>query len=164
METSRRTNNLGAFPRVCSSETNSVSWLSLSAGYWSDLRAHPGTLFFPDKIQTKHSQTQLHKEESSFFVKGMMVAPCRQLGVSDDLDQEVQWVRGFWKTLRGTDACSFCNSQRSSHSRPNCDGTTQSDTLSESALVQDVRRIPRTTVENRRREPSTRRWCPTPRK
>ena len=34
--------------------------------YWSDLRA-AGTLFFPHKIQTKHSQTQLHKEESSFF-------------------------------------------------------------------------------------------------
>ena len=39
-------------------------------GYWSDLRADTGTLFFPDKIQTKHSQTQVHKEESSFFVRG----------------------------------------------------------------------------------------------
>ena len=37
--------------------------------YWSDLRADTGTLFFPDKIQTKHSQTQLHKKESLFFVK-----------------------------------------------------------------------------------------------
>ena len=36
-------------------------------GYWSDLRADTGTLFFPDKIHTKHSQTQLHKEESLFF-------------------------------------------------------------------------------------------------
>ena len=44
-------------------------------GYWSDLRADTGTLFFPDKIQTKHSQTQLHKEESLLFVKGTMVAP-----------------------------------------------------------------------------------------
>ena len=42
--------------------------------YWSDLRADTGTLFFPDKIQTKHSQTQLHKEESMFFVKGMLMS------------------------------------------------------------------------------------------
>ena len=38
-------------------------------GYWSDLRADTGTLFFLDKIQTQHCQTQLHKEESLFFVK-----------------------------------------------------------------------------------------------
>ena len=38
--------------------------------YWSDLRAHTGTLFFPDKIQTKRGHPQLHKEESLFFVKG----------------------------------------------------------------------------------------------
>ena len=36
------------------------------------------TLFFLDKIQTKHSQTQLHKEESLFFVKGMLV-DCPQM-------------------------------------------------------------------------------------
>ena len=45
---------------------------------------------------------------------------------------------------RGADVCSFCNSQRSWHSRPNRDGTAQSETLSESALVQNVCRIPRT--------------------
>ena len=49
--------------------------------YWSDLRADTGTLFFPDKIQTKHSQTQLHKEESLFFVKEMLVAPLSTAGV-----------------------------------------------------------------------------------
>ena len=38
--------------------------------YWSDLRAYTGTLFFPDKILTKRSHPQLHKEESLFFVKG----------------------------------------------------------------------------------------------
>ena len=38
---------------------NPFSWLSRSAGYWSDLRADTGTLFFPDRIQTQHSQTQL---------------------------------------------------------------------------------------------------------
>ena len=32
--------------------------------YCSDLRADTGALFFPDKIHTKHSQTQLLKEES----------------------------------------------------------------------------------------------------
>ena len=31
-------------------------------GYRSDLRADTGTLFFPDKTQTKHSQSHLHKE------------------------------------------------------------------------------------------------------
>ena len=30
--------------------------------YWNDLRADTSTLFLPDKIQTQHSQTQLHKE------------------------------------------------------------------------------------------------------
>ena len=30
-------------------------------GCWSDLRADTGTLFFPDKIHAKQSQTQLHK-------------------------------------------------------------------------------------------------------
>ena len=38
--------------------------------YWSDLRTDIGTQFFPDKIQTKRSHTQLYKEESLFFVKG----------------------------------------------------------------------------------------------
>ena len=36
-------------------------------GHSSDLRADTGTLFFPDKTQTKRSHTQLHKEESLFF-------------------------------------------------------------------------------------------------
>ena len=63
-------------------------------GYWSDLHASNGTLFFPDKIQTKHSQTQLHKEESLFFVKGMLVAPLSTAGVSDEVAQELEMPMG----------------------------------------------------------------------
>ena len=63
-------------------------------GYWSDLRAVTGTLLFPDKIQTKHSQTQLHKEESLCFVKKMLVAPLSTAGVSDEVAQELQMPMG----------------------------------------------------------------------
>ena len=63
-------------------------------GYWSDLRADTGTLFFLDKIQTKHSQTQLHKEESLFFVRGMLVAPVSTAGVRDEVAQELQMPMG----------------------------------------------------------------------
>ena len=59
-------------------------------GYWSDLRADTGTLFFPDKTQTKHC----HKEESLFFVKGTMVAPLTTAGVSDEVAQELQMPMG----------------------------------------------------------------------
>ena len=62
--------------------------------YWIDLRADIGTLLFPDKIQTKHSQTQLHKEESLFFVEGMLVAPLTTAGVSDEVAQEWQMPIG----------------------------------------------------------------------
>ena len=68
--------------------------VSLSRGTGSDLRANTGTLFFPDKIQTKHSQTQLHKEESLFFVKRMLVAPLLTAGVSDEVAQELQMLIG----------------------------------------------------------------------
>ena len=63
-------------------------------GYWSDLRAHTGTQLFPDMIQTKHSPRRLHKEESLFFVKGMMVAPLTTAGVSDEVAQELQMPMG----------------------------------------------------------------------
>ena len=62
--------------------------------YWSDLRADTGTLCFSDKILTNHSQTQLHKEESLFFVKGMSVAPLLTAGVSDEVAQELQMPMG----------------------------------------------------------------------
>ena len=42
--------------------------------YCCDLRADVGTLFFPDKIQTEHSETLLYMEENLFFVKGMLMA------------------------------------------------------------------------------------------
>ena len=63
-------------------------------GYWSDLRAHTGTMLFTDKIQTKHSPRRLHKEENLFFVKGMMVAPLTTAGVSDEVAQELQMPMG----------------------------------------------------------------------
>ena len=62
--------------------------------YWRDLRADTGTLFFLDKTQTKHSHTQLHQEESVFFVKRMMVAPLTTAGVSDEVAQEIQMPVG----------------------------------------------------------------------
>ena len=58
--------------------------------YWSDLRADTGTLFLPDKTQTKRSHTQLHKEESLFFVKRTMVAALTTAGVIDEVAQEIQ--------------------------------------------------------------------------
>ena len=114
-------------------------------GYWSDLRADTGTLFFLDKIQTKHSQTQLHKEESLFFVKGMLIAPLSTAGVSDEVAPELQMPMGP-QMLDDVEEPMLARpaTQRSGHSRSNRDGTAQSETLSESALVQDVRRIPRT--------------------
>ena len=45
---------------------------------------------FLTKIQTKRSHTQLHKEESFFFVKLMTVAPLSTAGVSDEVAQELQ--------------------------------------------------------------------------
>ena len=67
---------------MCSSETN------------FDLLADTGTLFFPDKTQTKRSHTQLHKEESVFFVKGTMVAPLTTAGVGDEVAPEIQMPVG----------------------------------------------------------------------
>ena len=90
-------------------------------GYWSDLRADTGTLFFPDKIWTKHNQTQLHKEESLFLVIGMMVAPLLTAGVSDEVAQEIQMPVGP-HTLEDVDELMSAR-QRSWHSRSYCDGT-----------------------------------------
>ena len=126
-------------------------------GYWSDLRADTGTLFFPDKNQTKHSHTQLHKEESLFFVKGMMVAPLTTAGVSDEVAQELQMplVPQRLEDVGEPMPARRATLRDPGHSRSDRDGITQSDTLSESTLVQDVRRIPRTRfttsriVENR---------------
>ena len=76
---------------MCGSETHPVSLLSRAA---SDLRAETGALFFPDKMQTKHSQTQLHKEESLFFATGMLIAPLPTAGVRDEVAQELQMPIG----------------------------------------------------------------------
>ena len=63
-------------------------------GYWSYLRADTGTLFFLDKVQTQHSQTRLHEEESLFFVKGMVMEPLVTAGVRDGVVQELQVPMG----------------------------------------------------------------------
>ena len=104
----------------------------------------------------KHSHTQMHKEESLFFVKGMLVAPLSTAGVSDEVAQQMQMPmdRKCRRTLRS--GCLLVL-----HSRSNRDGTAQSDTFSESVLMQDVHRISRTrfttsrTTENRRSRAST---------
>ena len=45
-------------------------------------------------FQTGRGQTQVHKEESLFFVKGMVVALVSTAGVSDELAQESQMPIG----------------------------------------------------------------------
>ena len=78
---------------MCSSETNPFSLRCLAQqGYWSDLCADSGTLFFLEQTQTKRSHTQLHKEQSLFFVKGMMVALSTTVGVS--VAPELQMLMG----------------------------------------------------------------------
>ena len=106
--------------------------------YWSDLRVDSGTLFSPDKTQTKRSQTQLPKEESLFFVKGMLVAPLSTAGVSDEVAQELQMPMGP-HMLEDVEEPMLAR-PATLRDPGNRDGTAQSDTLSESALVQDVRR------------------------
>ena len=110
--------------------------------YWSDLRAGTGTLFFPHRIQSQHSQAQLHQEDSLFFVEGMLMAPLVTSGVDGGVAQELQMPSGpqalealliFFRAV-----------------------SAQLDAVPESALVQSVRRISRTclstsrTVENPR--------------
>ena len=52
--------NSSAFPFVRFSKTHCLSLGCLAQqGYWSDLRADTDALFFPNKIQTHHSQTTL---------------------------------------------------------------------------------------------------------
>ena len=45
-------------------------------------------------MQTHHSPTHLFKEESLFFVKGMLMAPLSPAGVSDEVAQELQMPIG----------------------------------------------------------------------
>ena len=101
-------------------------------GYWSDLRADTGTLFFPDEIQTKRGHTQLQKEESLFFVKEMIVAPLTTTGVIDAVAQELQMPMGP-QILEDVEEPMQARpaTLRDPGSRSDRDGTTQSDTLSE---------------------------------
>ena len=62
--------------------------------YWSDFRADTSTMFIPEKMHAKHRQTQLHKEESLFFVIGTMVASLTAAEVSDEVAQELQMPMG----------------------------------------------------------------------
>ena len=48
--------------------------------------------FLPDK--TKRIHTQLHKEESLFFVRGTMVAPLTTAGMNDEVAQKTQMPVG----------------------------------------------------------------------
>ena len=65
--------------------------VSLSTGV---IFAQTGTQFFLDKIQTKYTQSQLHNEESLFFVKVILVAPLSTAGVSDEVPPEFQMPIG----------------------------------------------------------------------
>ena len=63
--------------------------------HWSDLRADTQLhCSFFDKIQTRHSQTQLHKEESLSLVKKMLMVSLVTAGVSDEVAQELQMPIG----------------------------------------------------------------------
>ena len=63
--------------------------LSQSIGVIFELtQVDTGALFFPDRTQTQHNQTQLHKESSLFIVRemlGMLMVPLVTAGVSDDV-------------------------------------------------------------------------------
>ena len=102
--------------------------------------------FLFDRIKTQLSQPQLHKEESLFFVKRMLMGSLVTNDVSDDIAQELQMPIGpqAIKRCGETLAISSCNAQRSRHSSSNRAGSAESDTFPESALVQSVRRITRT--------------------
>ena len=79
-------------------------------GYWSDLRADTGTLFFPDNTQTKRSHTQLLKEESLFFVKGTMVVSVNDFWLPRRLQELHQALLRFLRSfffLHGHD-CIHC--------------------------------------------------------
>ena len=64
--------------------------------YWSDLRADTGTLFFPDKTQTKRTVAQGRE----FVLCQTMVAPLTTAGVMKSLKKNrCQWDHRCWKTL-----------------------------------------------------------------
>ena len=49
---------------------------------------------FLTRSRRNTAKTQLHKEESLFFIKGMMVAPWSTAGVSDEVAEELQMPMG----------------------------------------------------------------------
>ena len=80
IQTSRRTNNSSAFPRMCRSETNSVSWLSCSAGVmgWSSCRHWYTALSWQDPDETQPN-TVAQRKRVWALSKGCWLRPCRQL-------------------------------------------------------------------------------------
>ena len=82
----------------------------------------------------------------------MLIGSLLTDGVSDDDAQELQMpiVPQAVKRCGETLAISSCNAQRSRHSSSNRAGSAESDTFPESALVQSVRRIPRTRLSTSR--------------
>ena len=91
-------------------------------------------------FQTPHSQTQLRKEDSLFFVKGVVMVLLVTVGVSDDVAQE----------LRRLAAQALKDVEEPMPSRPatlrdpgTLDQTVldQLDAIPESALVQSARTI-----------------------
>ena len=75
----------------------------------------------------------------------MLIAPLSTAGVSDEVAQELQMPIGPQKLEDVEEPMLLVLQHSEILTLPiNRDGTAQSDTLSESALVQDVRRISRT--------------------
>ena len=85
--------------------------------------------------------TQLHKEESLFCVKGMMVAPLSTAGVIDEVAQELQMPMDPQMLDNVEEPMPARSATLRDPGTPDqiVMGTAQSDTLSESALVQDAR-------------------------
>ena len=115
----------------------------------SSFSRYTGTLFFPDRIQTQHSQTQLHMEGSLLGVKVIPMVPLVTAGVSDDVAREM---------TTGPQALEDVEEPTPSRPATLKDlGTPdqllldqQSDTFPKSALVQSVGRIPRTRLSTLR--------------
>ena len=90
IQTSRRTDNSSAFPCVELKNPSCILVVSVSRCtrvIFSQTLVHCS-------FQTGRGPTQVHEEESLFFVKGMVVALLSTAGVSDELAQELQMPIG----------------------------------------------------------------------
>ena len=118
----------------------SVVSLSRSIGVIFEL-----TLFFTNIIQTQLRQTQLHKGDSLFVVKGMLMALLVTTGVSDDVAQESLMPVGL-QALEGPAEPMPCRPATLEDPLPDQIVLDQhsSTQFHKSVLVQSVRRVPRT--------------------